>query len=165
MGATLKEAGVAEIFSAKVASRLEDLDELYHRLVLVVAPSGSGKTATLADVAEQTGGRLVNLNLELSKRLIDLSVRQRALQLPQVLQEVVGKSADLVLLDNIEILFDVSLQQDPLRLLQALSRNRTVVAAWNGIIEGTHLLYATPDHPEYRRYSTTELVVVCPEAA
>jgi hypothetical protein len=40
--------------------------------------------------------------------------------------------AGLVLLDNIELLFDVHLKQDPLRLLQGLSRNKTVVATWNG---------------------------------
>ena len=36
----------------------------------------------------------------------------------------------MILLDNIEVIFDVALKQDPLRLLQRLSRNKTVVAAW-----------------------------------
>ena len=63
--------------------------------------------------------------------------------------------ADVILLDNIEVLFDVSLKQDPLRLLQGLSRNKTVVAAWSGSIDGEHMVYATPDHPEYRRYPVT----------
>ncbi|MCH7944758.1 MAG: BREX-3 system P-loop-containing protein BrxF [Armatimonadetes bacterium] len=67
------------------------------------------------------------------------------------------------LLDNIEILFDVTLEQDPLRLLEGVSRNRTIVAAWNGTLENGYLSYATPDHPEYRRYPRRELVVVCPE--
>jgi ABC-type hemin transport system ATPase subunit len=65
--------------------------------------------------------------------MLDLTERQRALQLPRILAEIVGVSAaDVVLLDNVEVLFDVSLKQDPLRLLQGLSRNRTVVAAWSG---------------------------------
>jgi len=45
-----------------------------------------------------------------------------------------ASAADVVLLDNVEVLFDVSLKQDPLRLLQGLSRNKTVVAAWSGEI-------------------------------
>ena len=154
---------MAEPISVKVVSLLDGVAELYHRLLLVVAPSGSGKTGALHDVAEQTGARVINLNLLLCQRLLDLTERQRALQLPQVLLDVVGTDASVVLLDNIEILFDVSLKQDPLRLLQGLSRNRTVVAAWNGTVDGVHLVYATPEHPEYRRYSTHELVVVCPE--
>jgi hypothetical protein len=67
--------------------------------------------------------------------MLDLTERQRALQLPRLLGEIVGEATgELVLLDNIEILFDVHLKQDPLRLLQGLSRNKTVVAAWNGSI-------------------------------
>lgn len=149
----------------QVAERLGAVSELYHRLVLIVAPSASGKTAALQDLAAQTKAPLLNLNLEVSRRLLELTGRQRALQLPQVLREVVDTEAAVVLLDNIEILFDTSLQQDPLRLLQGLSRNRTVVAVWNGTVDGGYLLYATPDHPEYRRYPARDLVVVCPQVA
>jgi len=154
---------MGEPLSEKVLVRLDKLNELYHRLLLVVAPSGSGKTRSLLEVAERTNVPLVNLNLEVSKRLLDLTARQRALQLPHVLNEVVGVEPSLVLLDNLEILFDVSFQQDPLRLLQGLSRNRSVVASWNGTVDSGYLLYATPEHPEYRRYSARELVFVCPE--
>lgn len=147
----------------QIIEKLERMPELYHRLLLVAAPSGSGKTAALQDVATRTGAQLLNLNLVLSRRMLDLTERQRALQLNRVLEEVVGRDESLVLLDNIEILFDVTLKQDPLRLLQGVSRNRTVVAAWNGTLENGYLSYATPEHPEYRRYPHRELVVVCPE--
>jgi len=134
---------------------------LYHRLVMLVAPAGSGKTAALQEVRERTSAPIVNVNLDLSRRMLDLTERQRALQLPRLLSEIVGAAAtDVVLLDNIEVLFDVSLKQDPLRLLQGLSRNRTVVAAWGGGISGDYLFYATPDHPEYRRYPVRDLIVV-----
>jgi SAM-dependent methyltransferase len=135
--------------------------ELYHRLVMLVAPAGSGKTAALQDVRERTSAPIVNVNLDLSRRMLDLTDRQRALQLPRLLGEIVGASiTDVVLLDNIEILFDVSLKQDPLRLLQGLSRNKTVVAAWSGFITGETMVYAMPDHPEYRRYPVRDLIVV-----
>jgi len=95
---------MAEALSERVLARIEKVAELYHRLLLIVAPSGSGKTAALQDLARQTRAPLLNLNLEVSRRLLDLTVRQRALQLPHVLQEIVGTDATLVLLDNIEIL-------------------------------------------------------------
>lgn len=138
---------------------------LYHRLVMLVAPAGSGKTAAIREVHERTSAPIVNVNLDLSRRMLDLTERQRALQLPRLLSEIVGAAAtDVVLLDNIEVLFDVSLKQDPLRLLQGLSRNRTVVAAWGGEISDEYLFYATPDHPEYRRYPVRDFLVVNPEA-
>ena len=152
-----------KVLADKLFAEIGKAEELYHRLVLVVAPSGSWKTATLQDLAARTGAPLLNLNLELSRRMLDLPECQRALQITKLVEEIVGSDESLVLLDNIEILFDATLKQDPLRLLQGVSRNRTVVAAWNGTLENGYLSYATPEHPEYQRYPTRELVVVCPE--
>ena len=154
--------------SEQILTRIEGAGALYHRLILVVAPSGSRKTEALREVAERTGARLVNVNLELSRRMLELTGRERALRLPDLLDEVVGRSDPLVLLDNGELLVDASFEQDPLRLLQGVSRNRTIVATWNGTLENGYLSYAVPDHPEFRRYSRTargDVIVVCPDAS
>jgi SAM-dependent methyltransferase len=156
---------MAEPLVDKVIRSIDQAAEQYHRLVVLVAPAGAGKTAALQEVHERTSAPLVNVNLELSRRMLDLTERQRALQLPRYLAEIVGASAaDVVLLDNIEALFDVSLMLDPLRLLQGLSRNKTVVAAWSGSVEGKHMVYATPDHAEYKRYPLLDFLVVNQEA-
>ncbi len=143
---------MVEPLSDKIMRKVKQLDELYHRLMLVIAPSGAGKTTALQDVRDRTGAPLINVNLELSRMMLDLTQRQRALQLPRLLREIVDKDADkMTLLDNTELLFDVGLKQDPLRLLQGLSRNKTVVASWNGAIIDGLLTYAEPAHPEFRR--------------
>ena len=154
---------MAEPLADQVMRKIKQADELYHRLMLVVAPSGAGKTTVLQDVKERVGAPLVNVNLDLSRLMLDLTERQRALQLPQLLREIINDAkGDVVLLDNIEILFDTSLKQDPLRLLQGLSRNKTVVAAWNGSIDDDHMIYAVPEHPEYRRYIVRDFLVASP---
>jgi hypothetical protein len=136
---------------------------LYHRLILVVALLGAGKTAALQEVAKHTGYHYINVNLELSRCMLELTQRQRQLQVSRLLQSIIRTShAQAVLLDNLELLFDVSLKLDPLRCLQDLARDKTIVAAWNGTITAGHLTYATPDHPEYRRYALEDLVVVGP---
>ncbi len=155
---------MAQSLADKTIKGIDQATELFFRLVLLVAPAGSGKTAALQDVHERMTVPLINVNLELSRRMLDLTERQRALQLPRLLAAIVGASgADVVLLDNIEVLFDISLKQDPLRLLQGLSRNKTVVAAWSGSIDGEHMVYATSDHPEYKRYPLQDFLVVNPE--
>ena len=155
---------MAEPLADKIMRKVKQLDDLYHRLMLVVAPSGAGKTTALLDVRERTGAPLVNVNLELSRLMLDLTQRQRALQLPRLLREIVDKEAGkMTLLDNIELMFDVGLKQDPLRLLQGLSRNKTVVASWNGAIIDGFLTYAEPSHPEFRRYPVHDFVVTSPE--
>jgi hypothetical protein len=93
--------------------------------------------------------------------LLDLTHRQRAVRVAGILDNIVREAAsDVVLLDNIELLFAAELAQDPLRLLQSLSRNRTIVAAWPGSFDGKSLSYAEPGHPEARRYSTPQAVIV-----
>jgi len=155
---------MGEPLTDQILRRLDQVAGLYHRLVLVVAPSGGGKTEALRGVAGRTRAPLINVNLELSSRMLDLTERQRALRLPRLLGEVVeGVGGETVLLDNIEVVFDLSLRQDPLRLLQGVARNRTVVATWNGTAENGSLTYAVPDHPEYWKYPARDLVVASPE--
>lgn len=150
----------------QIVERVGDVRDRYHRLVLVVGPEGAGKTAALRAVAERLGVPCINLNLELSQKLLDLTDRQRSLHVQGLVEDIVGEAGgDLVLLDNIEILCDPKLQQDPLRCLQQLARHRTVVAAWGGAVvdDGTAsaaLTYAAPGHPEYRRYPANDLTIV-----
>jgi hypothetical protein len=152
---------MVELLAEQIMYKFDQAPQLYYRLILVVAPSRMGKTMALREIAKRTGFQCININLDLSQRLLDLTERQRSLQVSRLLNEIVEENGTQVaLLDNIELLFDTSLKQDPLRLLQGISRNRTVVASWNGRIEHEHLIYAQPDHPEYRRYPTTGLLVI-----
>lgn len=154
---------MAEPLVDRIIQKIEQAANLYYRLVMLVSPADSGKTTALRDVHKRTAFPLLNINLELSQRMLDLTERQRTLRLPRLLAEIVEAAAsEVVLLDNIEMLFDASLKQDPLRLLQGLSRDRTLVAAWNGSILDDHMVYATLDHPEYRRYPLRDFLLVSP---
>ncbi len=139
---------------------IETADGLYHRLILLVGKSGSGKTGVLREIAEEFGSSVVNVNLALSGELLELTAKQRSLRLPGILDQIVDQAQSPVVLDNLEILFDKDLQQDPLRLLQSISRNRAVVASWNGIMNSGRLLYAETGHPEYRSYDSVDALIV-----
>jgi hypothetical protein len=157
---------IVDTLPDQIIRKIGEVRDLYHRLVLVVAPEGAGKTAVLHTVGERLRAPYINLNLELSRRLLDLTERQRSLHVQELVEEVVAETgADLVLLDNVEILFDPKLQQDPLRCLQQLARHRTVVATWGGAMTGDGaasavLTYAASGHPEYRRYPAHDLTIV-----
>jgi hypothetical protein len=147
--------------SDQVRRFVEQAPGYYHRLLLVAGPFGSGKTALLQRTAQDLDVPLLNVNLELSRLLLDLTHRQRLLQLPRLMDEIVSAPGkDVVLLDNLEMLFDRAFGQDPLALIQGLSRNRTLIASWNGTVEDGWLVYGAPEHPEYRRYSTKELMLL-----
>jgi hypothetical protein len=122
------------VSSSEILELIPGAAELYHRLILVVSPTGGGKTEALRSVQEKTGSHFLNVSLELSRSLLELTERQRKLQASRTLGLLVSESAaegstasadqggGTVLLDNIELLFEASLALDPLRLLKEISR-------------------------------------------
>jgi hypothetical protein len=156
--------------SAALASRVMDAvpttKEQYYKLVLAVGPARSGKTAALAMVAQERGWARINVNLRLSERLLELTQKQRKIRVAAILDETVrAANSSVVVLDNIELLFAPELEQDPLRLLQGISRNLTIIAAWPGTIDGGCLTYAEPGHPEARRYVNPQACIVSADTA
>ncbi len=75
-------------------------------MILVVGESGSGKTAVLWDAAKEHGCEVINLNLDLSYELLELTEKQRVLRLPGLISTIIEEVKPIVFLDNIEILFD-----------------------------------------------------------
>lgn len=152
-----------ETLADQIIQKLGQTVDLYYRLILVITPSGGGETLTLRKVHEQIEAPIINVNLELSRRMLDLTERQRSVQAPKIFNAIVSESqGNVVLLDNIEILFAPALKQDPLRLLQKLSRNKTLIVAWNGTCNSTHFTYASPEHAEFKRYPIRDLILISP---
>ena len=146
----------------RVARAAASAASRFHRLVLLVGPPNSGKTPALRTLGGRPGFRYVNVGVELGRLLLDLSERQRPLQVATLLATLATPTAsnDVVLLDNLEILFARPLSQQPLRLLERVSRSSTLVAAWRGTITDGALCYASPDHPEHRREPLRDHMVV-----
>ena len=146
---------------AQLEQAIEQVASQYFRLVILVGAPASGKTTALQTVAKNLGCPLLNVNLELSKKMLELTRTQRSRQVERLLKEVIASvPGDVVLLDNLEILFDTALELQPLRLLQVLNRNRTIVTSWNGSFQGGTLIYAEPGHPEFMQFKQPEAVVI-----
>ncbi len=145
----------------RIAASIASLDSLYHRLLLVVGPSRSGKTEALRSLADGHDWPLVNVSLSLSEHLMGLSPGRRAVNAPKVLHDLLeGSGGGVLLLDNTELLFSTGLELDPLHLLQAVSRHRATVASWAGCYQGKRLTYGNADHPEFRRYENPAAIIV-----
>ena len=150
-----------ETAADRLTKAIDEAQGRYYRLVLLVGVARSGKTSALRATAHNLGLPFVNLNLVLTERLLELTRKQRALRVKRILLEELDRvEGQPILLDNIESLFDPELAQDPMRLLQGLSRNRTLAATWPGTYDGRYLTYAEPGHPEWRRYSQPEASIV-----
>ncbi|MBT3486983.1 MAG: BREX-3 system P-loop-containing protein BrxF [Desulfobacula sp.] len=144
----------------KLMESINEAKDLYHSLVLLVGPSDIRKETAINEIAEKLDQQPINLNLELSKCLLEMTNKKRALKVAEKLDEVIAPFQEYSILDFTEILFDVNLKQDPLALLKKLSRNKTIIASWNGIIKNKKLTYAEPRHPEYRAYDTSDIQII-----
>jgi len=146
---------------AKLEQAIQQAASQYFRLVVLAGAPGTGKSVALQAVAQKVGSQLLNVNLELSKRMLELTRTQRSRQVERLLKELVAAApGDVVVLDNLEILFDTSLEIEPLRLLQVSSRNRTVVSSWSGNYLNGTLTYAEPGHPEFVQFKQVDGLVI-----
>ena len=145
-----------------IAEQAELAAKSFYRLVVVAGPPGSGKTRALKQLESVKGWSLLNLNRDLSERLLDLTSKQRRLRTADIVRDLIETqgSQTVTMLDNIGLLFHPALEQEPLRALQMAARNQTVVVAWQGSFGDGKLVYAAPDHPEYRRSDTKDTLVL-----
>jgi hypothetical protein len=122
----------------------------YHKLTIIAGPSGAGKTRLLAQVATDLQLPCINLSLLLSQRLLSQTRRQRALRAEEVAIEVIDEHIQAGLcLDDTELLFDSTLSLNPLTFLQDISRNRLIVASWNGVLAVGQLRFGSAGHPDF----------------
>lgn len=137
-----------------------EVGDLHSKLILLIGASGAGKSALLFELGRRHNALVLNVGRELSARLAVLPIKQRALAVPTLLREMADEHAamDILLLDNIELLFDRTLRLDPLDLLKQLARARRVVAVWPGQLRDGRLIYAEMGHPEHQDYGLEGLV-------
>ena len=153
---------VAPEMLARLDHLATEIGALHSKLILLVGGPHTGKTALLAAFAERMDAKTLNVGSELGRRLAAIPQKQRHLQVGTVLRELADEHAKghLLLLDNIELLFDRTLRVDPLGLLKRQARATRIVAAWPGELRNGRLLYARLGHPEHQEYGLEGFVPI-----
>lgn len=139
---------------------VDDVTSLNSKLVLLIGPPRSGKTALLAQLSQRRNAPVLNVGVALGRQLLTVPSTRRHLQAADLMKDLTDEKArrGLLLLDNIELLFDSTLQLNPLNLLKRLAHARCVIAVWPGELRERRLSYATTGHPEYQDYGIDGLV-------
>lgn len=134
----------------------------YTRLILLVGDHGAGKTALAREFADGMSVCVLELGAALSRRLLDVSERQRPAAAADVAADLMRAAPDdsVRIVDNIELLFLPELCLDPLKLLQDAARNRVLVATWPGAASEDGLQFGRLTHPEGRSYDSPDALLV-----
>jgi hypothetical protein len=139
-----------------------EVANLNSKLILLVGPSRSGKTRALRRLGEKFNIQPLNVGLELGRRLAATPSNKRGFAAGELLRDIADNehAEELLLLDNLELLFEPRLQINPLDLVRKLARSKCVVAVWPGALHGDRLVYADMSHPEHRDYSREGTIVL-----
>ena len=147
---------------AELERLVGEIGDINSKLILLVGPSHGGKTKLLRALGTKLTIEPLNVGLELGRRLAATRLNKRSFVAGEILREIAGKGRTdaPLLLDNLEILFERSLQINPLDLIKRLAHSRRVVAVWPGERRGDRLVYADMSHPEHRDDSRDGAVVL-----
>lgn len=141
--------------------KIHELDDLHFKLLLIVGLSNSGKTKLIKRLNQEVDSKYLNLNEELSRRLLDISAKDRGSQAIKELNNIIDDNKDeLLILDNTELLFNPSLGLRPLDYYKQISRVRKIVVCWNGTTDGNYVSYAEPGHPEHIKAELKDVLYI-----
>ncbi|BCU06244.1 BREX-3 system P-loop-containing protein BrxF [Allochromatium tepidum] len=146
----------------KLERLLGEIGVLNSKLILLVGPRHSGKSHLLRQLGTQLNIEPLNVGLELGRRLAATPNNKRGFSAGELLREIADKERTEapLLLDNLELLFEPSLQINPLDIIRRLAHSKRVVAVWPGELRGDRLVYADMSHPEHRDYSRDGVIIL-----
>ena len=144
----------------KLDRLVDEIGTLHSKLILLIGAPRTGKSLLLNALATKRQIKPLNVGVQLGNRLTNIPCKQRQLQTNAIFRELADQYAhgDLLLIDNIELLFDRTLKLNPLDLLKRQAHARRVVAVWPGEIGNGRLTYAEIGHPEYQDYGLDGLI-------
>lgn len=110
---------------------------------------------------QEASFQCLNLNLELSKKILDKVDKTRPQNISFLVHEIIEEIEGPVLLTNYEMLFDPRYQLDIIRLFVDLARNKQLAVKCNAYLDGNYFQFSEPDYDDYHRYDLGRYAVVC----
>jgi len=144
----------------KLDRLVDDIASLNNKLALLIGQPRSGKSSLLMQLSARRQVSVLNIGAALSRELLVVPSTRRHLHAADLLKSLADHFASngLLLIDNIEVLFDRTLQLSPLDILKRHAHARRVIAVWPGELREDRLSYATTGHPEHQDYGIDGLV-------
>lgn len=153
----------------KIKTTISLLDTNYEKLVFILIKQDSDWICTHDLLKQEFDVDILNISYELAKRLLTEKESRYPFLISTKLREILADfSPQLLILRNIEFLFEPSLKLNVIPALKNISRHQAIIVLWPGEFIDRYLIYSAPGHPEHQRgyvgdvpvysYSSGELV-------
>lgn len=154
------------VTKTKVIEAIQIISGDRHRLVILIGEFDSGKTLLLKELSNELESKYINLNLELTERLLALPNNRYADGVTA--HETIDSICDQyspdgrpLFVDNIEILFSPELGKiNPVDTFKRISRQRVVVMALPARRQGDSAEYSQIGRDDYLRIPLEEYTVI-----
>lgn len=145
----------------RIVETVREGQKTAERLVLLVGRPGSGKSKLLRELSTIRGWQYVNCRAFLTEELLEMVPKVRAQEATGIITKALdAHKAEVIVLDDMQVLFAPVLQVDPLQLLKQLGRKFTIVAAWPGEFDGSNLKIAATGLSTPRIYEAKDLTII-----
>ena len=157
----MHEFKIGQFFVEELLTRIEA--SLSFQACVLCVNRDTSKLQEFTQFAQQTPGWLVySIGRDLSSVLVRQASETVANDISGILLDVIRRAGEQkVVLSGIDLLFEPSLQLDPLALIVHLSRVKPIVALWPGSYTNGVLSYAVPEHFHFRTWSNVGIPDNC----
>ncbi len=134
----------------------------YYPCCLLVSRDVAVLAQAVVEVKRIFPWQVISMDEVVCEHLLPLPVTARALQVDRLINTAfrTNEPGPLLVTDT-DVLFEPSLQLDPLLLFQRASRQLPLVVTWAGSFERGRLSYAVPEHANYRYWRSPDLCRDC----
>lgn len=154
------------VITGELITAIQTVQADRHKLIILLGKFGSGKTAILKQTANAVEGKYLNLNMELSEKLLGIPISHyldgaTVHAIIDQLCEDASPHQEPLLVDNLEILFSPELGKiNPIDTFKRISRERPVVIALPAYRQGLSAIYSSSGHEDYVVMPLEEYIVI-----
>ncbi|MFV8386204.1 BREX-3 system P-loop-containing protein BrxF [Vibrio parahaemolyticus] len=152
---SLSVTNLKDVLLNRVETAVRKAEYQSFKLVLVVIPQDSHRE--IQEELLNSSVRTINLSKELSRKLVSQSMKDRVKRLRMEVSDIAKECNESVWMSNLDVLFEPSLESDPMILLKKVAKSQVLVAIWPGEITETSLVYSKPGKQDYQYYLLKEL--------
>ncbi|WP_351010397.1 BREX-3 system P-loop-containing protein BrxF [Shewanella sp. S1-58-MNA-CIBAN-0166] len=142
---------LAKVSDAETAALLSS----YRLVILLLSPK---QIEVIPSFLYEQNIPSINISLVMANSLAVLSAKRRENELFTLLKKrTLMNTSQSLWLNRLHILFEPSLNQEPIKLLKLLSKQTFMVVVWPGDYDDKALTYSLPGKPDYKYYPLSEL--------